>query len=149
MIFFFIPVPARQRRALFLTQRTEAHQKCKYLLETWKDASDQTSSRAKEGMENGYVFMFTSNSRIVRQLLSVFTHQFSNQGESLSCESSWYRAASWWGGDWSYRLDRLRVMWVLPRMIHTSTWSALYFLLFFFVLLLFCGVRQPAWVSVA
>lgn len=45
---------------------------------TWKAASAQvTTSRAKEGMENGYVFMFTSNGTIVRQLLScVYTSAF-------------------------------------------------------------------------
>lgn len=37
---------------------------------------------AKEGMENCYVCMFTSKGRIVRQLLSVFTHQLPNSMES-------------------------------------------------------------------
>lgn len=36
----------------------------------------------KEGMENCYVCMFISKVRIVRQLLSVFTHQLCNPEES-------------------------------------------------------------------
>lgn len=38
--------------------------------------------QAKEGMENCYVCMFTCKVRIVRQLLSVFTHQLCNSEES-------------------------------------------------------------------
>lgn len=38
--------------------------------------------QAKEGLENSYVCMFTSKDRIVRQLLSVFTHQLLNSKES-------------------------------------------------------------------
>lgn len=56
------------------------HKKCKYLREPWRDTSALMQHRAKEGMENCYVCMFTRNGRIVRQLTAVFTHQLPHIG---------------------------------------------------------------------
>lgn len=74
---------------------------------------------SKEGMENGYVCMFTTKGRTVRQLLSVFTHQLCNSEEKLSCESCRYQTAAC--GGWCFRLNWLMAMWVLPRKTHTHT----------------------------
>lgn len=75
--------------------------------------------QAKEGMENGYVCMFTSKVRIVRQLLCVFTHQLCNPEESWT-ESHLYQTAAYRG--WCFRLNRLGAMRVLPGTRHAYPW---------------------------
>lgn len=67
--------------------------------------------QAKEGMENGYVCVFTSKGRIGRQLLlSVYTS--APWGKLFGYQTVVCRSQC-------FRFNRLRPMWVLPGTRHT------------------------------